>query len=452
MRPAIIFGLLMLGLSASAGDQPNATITVTPDAPLMDDVIQIKIAGLPPKSAVTVKARAEMRGRPWESHAVFTADDRGEVEVGKQAPSAGSYKIADPMGLFWSMAASLPPLIGPPPAGTKDKAPAAKDRPPAPKISDPRVTKLTVEADGKVVASAEVNRWYLRPGTRIRDVKENGLVGRLFEPETPGRYPAVLVLSGSEGGMNETDAALLASRGYTAFALAYFGAEGLPPQLVKIPLEYLKTGIDWLTARDTVDPRRLAVLGRSKGGELALLLAATYAEIKAVVAVVPSHVAWSGIGGTYRESSWTHQGKEVPFLLTRPAPAVFAGLASGKPVALIELYRPALDNDERVKTAIIPVEKIGGPVLLISGKDDQMWPSAEMSDKVIERLKSHRHPHAFEHLSYAGAGHAIGPAFIPYVLAGGQFTLGGNAEANGRAIADSRPKTLTFLRDALGNP
>ncbi|RPJ54618.1 MAG: hypothetical protein EHM23_28545 [Acidobacteria bacterium] len=44
---------------------------------------------------------------------------------------------------------------------------------------------------------------------------------------------------------------------------------------------------------------------------------------------------------------------------------------------------PSLDNKEAVEKAVIPGEKINGPVLLVSGKDDRLWPSSAMVDMVI---------------------------------------------------------------------
>src|SRR5262249_40170607 len=161
-------------------------------------------------------------GKAWQGVATFQADDQGAVDLGKQAPLKGTYSGVDAMGLFWSMEPD-------------------KDQPkPAPfKLTDPRMTSFEAESDGKIVAKAELKRWLVRPGVRVSEVKENGLVGRLFEPEGKGRRPGLLILSGSEGGINEIDAALLASHGYVTFALAYFRAEGLPKQLAAIPLEYL---------------------------------------------------------------------------------------------------------------------------------------------------------------------------------------------------------------------
>ena len=54
------------------------------------------------------------------------------------------------------------------------------------------------------------------------------------------------VLGGSGGGLPQGLAALLASHGYVALALAYFSYEHLPAELVSIPLEYFETGMRWL--------------------------------------------------------------------------------------------------------------------------------------------------------------------------------------------------------------
>ena len=52
------------------------------------------------------------------------------------------------------------------------------------------------------------------------------------------------------------------------------------------------------------------------------------------------------------------------------------------------------------EAATIPVERIDGPVLLISGGDDAMWPSALMAGKVAARLAAHHHPYPVENLVY----------------------------------------------------
>jgi dienelactone hydrolase len=430
MRP--FWGVSLLLLILPAPVWADAAFHFDPKEPMADEVVNIRITGLMPASVVTVRARADWFGKVWQGVATFKADDQGAVDLGKHPPLKGPYSGVDAMGLFWSMEPN-------------------QDRPkPAPlKITDPRVTSFEAESDSKIVAKAELKRWLVRPGVRISEIKQNGLVGRLFEPEGEGRRPGLLVLSGSEGGMNEIEAALLASHGYVTFALAYFRADGLPKQLVAIPLEYLKKGIDWLAARDSVDSKRLGVVGSSKGGELALLLASHFPELKAVVASVPSHVVWFDLA-TYNRSAWTLADKELPFV---PQPEGAFKVLFKSPIRFVDIYRPALENKDRVEKARIPVEKIKSAVLLISGTDDQMWPSSYMADQVVARLTESKHPFPVQHLKYEGAGHVMPPAYLPgKQILTSPIALGGTVEANAKAFADSRSKVLRFLEENLKGP
>src|SRR5437763_1684078 len=112
-------------------------------------------------------------------------------------------------------------------------------------------------------------------------VADEGLVASLYLPDTAGKHPAVIVVSGSDGGIATASmyAEPLAALGYASLALAYFAMDGLPRDLVEIPLEYFKRAIDWLRAHPAVDGERIAIVGSSRGGEAALLVAATYPEI-----------------------------------------------------------------------------------------------------------------------------------------------------------------------------
>lgn len=408
-------------------------IRVKPDTSLVDEVVSVIVSGLSPMQAATIKATmTDNNGAVWQSSAEFIADRKGVVDLGKQAPTQGSYNGVDPMGLFWAMKRSSEPQGG-----------QAADR-----FLVPVVMKFDLEVAGQTVSSANLTRLYVAPGVKSQEVRDDGLVAKLYEPEKGGPHPGILVLGGSEGGIRsaEANAALLASRGYAALAVAYFGMPGLPQRLVGVPIDYLKKAIDWMSARETIDRRRLAVLGGSKGGELALLLAANFPELKAVVAYVPSHVVWQGIGGA--GSSWSYSGQPLPYVPYKSMPS---SRGATQPISFMPSYLASLDNQEAVAKAAIPVEKINGPVLLISGKDDQLWPSSVMAEKVIARLKEHRSPYKFEHLAYESAGHSFGTTYGPKTLSTGTPTLnlGGQPAANARAQADSWPRVLKFLAESL---
>ncbi len=431
--------LLILGRTTLA---ESVAIRISPNDCLVGEVVRVEITGLTPGSSATVCARMKDRqDRTWVATGVFTADSTGRIDLAQQAPTEGTYRGVDPMGLIWSVKLENPPNDNKPPAFTHD-------------IEKPLVAAFEVESEGKTVASKELRRSFRSPGVTVAEVEEDGLVGKFYRPPGDGPLAALLVLSGSDGGINRSDGQLLASRGFAAFSLAYFKEKGLPDNLVNIPLEHLKKGLDWLASRPRVDKNRIGVVGGSRGGELALLLGATYPEFRAVVAYVPSHCVWQGLnlsGPPPDASSRTLKGEPLPYAKCRTGPAFFAQFGTGKPMELVSLFEGGLDDADTVEKAAIAVEKIRGPVMLVSGKADAMWPSSKMADLVVERLTKHNHPHSFIHLAYDGAGHAIRKSYLPAAgtIARDTLAFGGNEEANVKAQADSWPKVLQFLRESL---
>lgn len=54
---------------------------------------------------------------------------------------------------------------------------------------------------------------------------------------------------------------------------------------------------------------------------------------------------------------------------------------------------------------MIKVENIKAPILLMSGKEDEICPSTEMSDAIILRLKENHFKYRYEHIKWEG-GHS----------------------------------------------
>src|SRR5947199_7390847 len=114
-------------------------------------------------------------------------------------------------------------------------------------------------------------------------------------PENGGPFPGVLVLGGSRGGVREELALALAEHGLACLALAYFGADGLPPQIVEIPLEWVERAARWLVGSPALTGAPVGIVGGSKGAELALLAASRFPDlIGPVVAIAPASVAFFG--------------------------------------------------------------------------------------------------------------------------------------------------------------
>jgi len=407
---------------------------------MFDEPVKIRLSGFPPLRAVTLRASAiDGLGRGWSSEAAFITDANGIVDLDGEAPRSGSYRTADSNGLLWSMC--LDPNV-------QERTAFAVVRPNDVKVS------LTAEVDGATTATAELVRQFTTSEIAREDVRVDGLVGTFFHPST-GSHPGVIVLAGSGGGLAEDMPALLASHGYAVLSLGYFLMPGLPQALIEIPLEYFESAIAWMKRNPAVRSDRLAVSGASRGGELALLLGATFSDIKAVVAYVPSGVVWPGLGspGEAPKSAWTLGGKPIDFVVTAaPDPAMWAK----SPVAITPWFVESIKDREHVDRAAIAVENINGPVLMFSGTDDQMWPSLNLADLAVQRMIGRNFPYPHEHVSYAGAGHFIRFPYSPPISAifhpvtKTMMALGGTPEANHMANLDSWRRCLSFLKKFLG--
>ncbi|HTT04104.1 MAG TPA: acyl-CoA thioester hydrolase/BAAT C-terminal domain-containing protein [Steroidobacteraceae bacterium] len=290
------------------------------------------------------------------------------------------------------------------------------------------------------------------PGATKIDVREHGLYAEFYVPAHTGPLPALIAIGGAEGGLDTVSnlAATFVPSGYAVLALAYFGEPGLPNTLEGVPLEYFRSAVEWLTGRAEVDPRRVAVIGWSRGAEAALLIATDEPKIHAVIAVAPSSYVW--VGQNFKRTpgpAWTLGGKPIPYVAPHP-PKDFR---PGMPIK--RLLASFLAQAQSHPDAAIPVERINGSILLLSGDDDHLWPSAQMAKQIVARLKAAHFPHIYRALSYAGAGHV---AFVgnPALLTrpAEQLTvspmLGGSLQANRAAWRNDWPRALRFLSESLG--
>ncbi|CAB3793246.1 hypothetical protein LMG28688_03683 [Paraburkholderia caffeinitolerans] len=423
------------------------SLTVLPADALIDVPRRIVLHGAPAGARVTIASRTERaHGAPWSADAAFVADADGIVDLSRDAPVSGSYAGVSALGLVWSQT----PVDG-----------ASRDVFPTP-LSAPLVTTLTASV-GDASVSAQFTQRLAAEGVTRREIREQGLVGTLYLPPGEGPHPAVMVLNGSGGGINEPRAALYASRGYAAFALGYFKAPGLPDYISNTPLEYFERGLRWL--RDTVRPAHdfIALSGQSRGGELVLLLGATFPErVSAVIGYVPSALVHSAQNAadpaTGREGpTWLLNGEPLPHIWENNRTASWAPYDEGPaPHRHAHAMLTALDDPEAVERARIRVECIRGPVLLLSAEDDGSWPSSRYSRMVAERLAAHGHPHPVEHFDFERAGHAIVFPYVPttqvvyaHPVSGRVSTGGGEPAANAHADERSWAAVQAFLARAV---
>ena len=403
----------MGGLSGCRSHSEHAVISVDAPVALADRPIHVRVGGLAAGDTVRVTATAENYQRMrWRGWATFLADGRGQVDLDRARPIAGTYDGVDGMGLFWSMN----PAIGDPEA-TRFASRFPDSQPAYP-------IRLSVSAHGRRLAQRTLTRQWLAPGVTHKTLTlgADKVSGELFLPPPGGRRrPGVLLFGGSEGGNGgRWDGALLASHGYAALSLAYFAEPGLPTTLQDIPLEYFARAARILAAQPGVHPGHIVARGYSRGSEAALLMGQYHPElIHGVIVYAPSSRVVGGWPNTAADA-WTRDGDPIP-------------------------------------QGAIPLDRIDGSLLAIAGTDDRIWESAASARQIMRELDraSVRFPH--QALIYPGAGHQVGT--FPYGpkgtryrsrFTGGIEDLGGSRAADAAAQAQGWPKVLAFLAALAG--
>jgi len=284
------------------------------------------------------------------------------------------------------------------------------------------------------------------PGPTGQRIAEAGVFANYFPARGKRSGPGLLLLGGSEGGLSEAmrqPALELQTAGFSVLTPSYFGAPDEPKRLERVPLETFDRALRWLRARSEVDPARVGIGGISKGAEAALVVATRHPEIRAVVVGAPSSVIWPGIrwGKLKADSSWTLAGRPLPFLPYGPFKlrVLFGDIGA--------LYREGVERLGQHQDAVIPVEKITAPILVVCGEQDTLWPSCPMARQIKERGGPR-----VRILAYDNAGHhCIGPPLQKNSKFFSELgRVGGSNDGNNRARADGWPKILGFVDSALG--
>ena len=219
------------------------------------------------------------------------------------------------------------------------------------------------------------------------------------------KQPLIVGLGGSEGG-NAWDSDYwkktrdqFIAKGYAFLAIGYFGGKGTPDTLNKISINQVHDAILVATKNKKIYKRKIAIIGGSRGGDLALLIGSYFKDIKCVVALVPSHVAFPGHTNHFTTSAWTFDDKELPFVPVNKEAVPFLMKRD-----LRGTFTAMLKDSIAEEKAIIKVEKINGPILLLSATKDDHIPGVEMCNKMITRLKANKFKYANKHIVIDG-GH-----------------------------------------------
>jgi dienelactone hydrolase len=395
----VVTVLLCAGCSGGPASPPRLRVdlSASPFSAPFDTPVHIAVGGLPAEGLVTLRAQAyDYEGRSWESAAQFRASGAGTLNLATAVPVSGSYHVADPAGLLWSLHPAF--TAGP---GTQFYISAAGF-----------VVTLQVVVGGRVQATASLVRlWASGTSSSVQTVARDGFAATLDTPASvkPGT-PVVVLLGGSEGGEPTFTAEGLALAGFPALALGYFQEPGLPRCLCSIPLEYFVHAIGWLRKQPVAGGRPVVLYGGSRGAEAALLIASYEPHlVDAVVLNSPTAVVVGAYGGT--GAAWTLHG------------------------------RPLAPHTE------IPAGKINVPLLLGDGGQDQVWDSAGSAATIVRELRAAGDHAPYANLYYPGAGHGNfgSPPDFPYSDSVNGVVLGGSKQADALAIEQFWTKMISFI-------
>ncbi len=223
---------------------------------------------------------------------------------------------------------------------------------------------------------------------------------------TGKKQPLIVGLGGSEGGNAWASTHWQKTRnqfidqGYAFLAIGYFKSKGAPDTLNQIEIDKVHDAIAMAAQNPAIDPKKIAIIGGSRGADLALLIASYYPDIKCVVAIVPSHAAFPGHTNHFSTSAWRFKGKELPFVPVNEESVPFLMKRD-----LRGAFETMLKDTIAEQKALIKVEQIKGPILFLSATKDEICPSGPMTEKMMARLKTKKFPYRYQHLSFEG-GHA----------------------------------------------
>lgn len=353
---------------------------------MYDEPLQISVTGLSSQQDVVLRARAtDDRGNDFTSWAEFRADHSGQVSVWQDAPLRGSYSGVQPMGLLCSMT----PVIK-----YKKFTKTSALRPHLVHFSvHDKQTDLTL-------AQETNERCILGNGVQREVVTERGFTGVLFTPPGPGPFPAVLDLCTFS---SEKRAALLANKGFLVMMVPVYTLKLNQSQ--RLQLDQHEAAVQFLLGHHKVGSAQVGVVARSKGGDLALSLAAFVRGVGAVV--------W--INGCSANVNLPLFYKQEQIL-----PALQADLSKCTPISsevyMVKNVLPVPTSREHHET-LVPIEKASARFLFVAAEDDLNWDSVAFMQQMVERLKRNKRDN-YEMISYPGAGHLLEPPFSPLIALG----------------------------------
>ena len=412
------------------GPDGGGLVIHAPDDSRFDEPFGVTVTGARAGSQVTVTTSGtDLFGRKWRSQATFTMPSEGVLDIGSSVPQPvdgqdPDWTAADGTAPIWAMRfdddGQTPEMFVPP----------------------AQPWRLTIEASGVgAVASTDSGtsahavagrRTVLRHtgagGLRYEHTEIGGLPGMLLSPpgDAPdGGWPAVACFGGSEGGFESqlSNAAVLASHGFAVLAQAWISETDAGESVCEVPLERFGSALTALAAHDAVDASRVGALAISRGSEglLAAVSRGLTPALTGLVLISPSSVSWQALGASGEvpdTASWTAGGLPLPWVplasgvlmrqIVRNAWTVGRDISRQRPtlLRLRPAYQASLvdvglldkhgtpthpdagDGHAGRHPAVLDATGVRCPLLMIGGRDDQLWPSEPMAAMIADQRRT----------------------------------------------------------------
>lgn len=350
-------------------------LTVTDKTGLADSPLEIDISTPIPFQEISVKLNVSdyycinaplncSTKTKWMSEATFVTDNKGNISVSKSPSIRGDYLGVNGMGLFESLHYSK--MI------SSKRCLSLEDLP----LYDYFNAEISLWIKEKKVAETTVKRYFKYPNIEYKNIVNANWLGRIFYRNTEDKAPCIIVLSGSDGGLEKSQniAMLLASRGYVSLAMSYFGMDGQTPYLDQIPLENIQEVLQILSENPHVAPNRIGIYGRSKGAEYALASISKFHEFKSAVLNAPSNQVYEGLRGKMNShhSSWTFKNQEVPYTK----------------FSILKLLQSKVlpQHPAEAPDSLIDVHDSGTNILLIASTKDEVWDSKNSALQIAKTI------------------------------------------------------------------
>ncbi|XP_076825254.1 bile acid-CoA:amino acid N-acyltransferase-like [Clavelina lepadiformis] len=437
----------------------KVNILVEPKESMFDTAVDITVVDLLPYQLITLHSCAQSDSKQiFECVAQYVADDQGCINLKRDKSVGGCYVGCQPMGLFWAMKPSLDNQM--------PNARMAKIH-----VTTPMVVTITayhskinsiqeaamMRKEGKLkeieLACTTVNRLFMSPGTtRIPLlVEKDGITGTLFIPSGKGPFPGVVTMFGGYPGTMESKASLLASHGFAALALAFYGLPGLPEFQIyqNLELEYFEKAIKLLSEYPAVDFKRgIGVMGLSFSSFIVLTMGERLKDVKCVISINGFHYPmWGTI---------SYKGKVYEKQNFDPKPhQTFSDLFGAQARNLYPKHMDPLHADlEASRIKFYNCHDVA--FMLIASLDDKSVPAEYYVNQAEKLFKMSKHPN-YRILRYPGAGHLLEPCYGSHhhetyqKLFQSSQVWGGEMIAHCKAQEHAWKKQIDFLKTTLSS-